>query len=104
MGLISKSAFLINSSNFPPDIKRDLVEILPQMSLAQINDFINVLEAHFFHSLTMDADRELEEKFKKIQTFMNEVLRTNDMEYSLEYSVKKYIEENNIVDDFFCSR
>ena len=39
-----------------------------------------------------------------IQTFMNEVLRTNDMEYSLEYSVKKYIEENNIVDDFFCSR
>ena len=32
---------------------------------------------------------------------MDEVIRTNNMEYSLDFAVKKYVEENKIGEDFF---
>ena len=36
-----------------------------------------------------------------IQTFMAEVIKTDNMEYSLDFAVKRYIEENKIGEDFF---
>jgi hypothetical protein len=36
-----------------------------------------------------------------IQTFMDEIIKTDNMEYSLDFAVKRYIEENNIGEDFF---
>lgn len=36
-----------------------------------------------------------------IQTYMDTSIRTNNVEYSLDYSVKEYIKENNIGNDFF---
>lgn len=38
---------------------------------------------------------------KFIQTFMDEIIKTDNMEYSLDFAVKRYIEENNIGEDFF---
>ena len=38
---------------------------------------------------------------KFIQTFMDEVIRTDNMEHSLNLAVKQYIEENKIGEDFF---
>lgn len=36
-----------------------------------------------------------------IQDFMDEVIRTDDGKHSMDFAVKKYIEENGIKDDFF---
>lgn len=38
---------------------------------------------------------------KFIQDFMDEVIRTDDGKHSMDFAVKKYIEENGIKDDFF---
>ncbi len=38
---------------------------------------------------------------KFIQTFMDEVIRTDNMEHSLDFAVKRYSEENKIGEDFF---
>ena len=38
---------------------------------------------------------------KFIQTFMDEVIRTDNMEHSLDFAVQRYIDENKIGEDFF---
>lgn len=38
---------------------------------------------------------------KFIQDFMDEVIKTDDGKHSMDFAVKKYIEENGIKDDFF---
>ena len=40
---------------------------------------------------------------KFIQTFMDEVIRTDNAKHSLDFAVKKYVEENKIGEDFFKS-
>lgn len=36
-----------------------------------------------------------------VQAFMDEIIRTDDMEYSLAFAAKEYIKKNRISDDFF---
>ncbi|OGF40831.1 hypothetical protein A2531_06650 [Candidatus Falkowbacteria bacterium RIFOXYD2_FULL_34_120] len=63
---IKKLIILLLESGFPKDIQDSWIKVLPQMSLKQIDKFINVLEARYLNKITSNIDKKYKEKIEKI--------------------------------------
>lgn len=60
-----KLALLLHYSTMPPAIKEAWVELLPKMSLKQIDRLLNILEAKYLDHQTKKIDQEYKKELKK---------------------------------------
>ena len=62
-----KLGFLIAALNVPHDVKSAWLDLLPQMSLPQIERLFNILESKYLDQQTKDADQKLKQELDKIK-------------------------------------
>ena len=61
-----KFALLLYSSALPEEIKESIIALVPEMTVAQINSLLNILESRYLDEQTKDIDSDYEEKLKVI--------------------------------------
>lgn len=61
-----KLAVLLYNSNMPDDIKTSWISLLPSMSLEQIDNFLNILEAKYLDEQTRDIDKKLKKQLEDL--------------------------------------
>ncbi|MEK7097351.1 MAG: hypothetical protein AAB906_00715 [Patescibacteria group bacterium] len=63
---VAKLAALLRDSNMPEDVKNAWVAILPKMTPAQIDRFVNILEAKYLDEQTRAVDDEFGKEIKSL--------------------------------------
>lgn len=63
----AKLGVLLHASNFPDDVKSDIIAILPELSLDQIDELQDTLEAAYLDEATSDID----EVYKEVVEIVN---------------------------------
>ena len=61
-----KLAFLLYASTMPEDIKEAWINVLPEMTLEQIDKFIEILEAKYLNEQTKDIDEKFLKKIENV--------------------------------------
>ena len=61
-----KLAILLYQSTMPDEVKEAWVELLPQMSLEQIERLLNIVEAKYIDEQSRDIDKEYREKLEAV--------------------------------------
>ena len=73
-----KLGFLLAAAEIPDEIKQSWLALLPEMSLQQIDELVEILETNYLHSATKEVDEELKKKLKTIQEqYEQEIDQTN---------------------------
>ncbi|MDO8524816.1 MAG: hypothetical protein Q7R99_04295 [bacterium] len=60
-----KLGLLLANSTMPEDIKESWLAILPEMSIEQIQQLLDILEAKYLDSQTKDIDEKFKKKIEK---------------------------------------
>jgi len=82
-----KLGILLANSTMPEDIKESWLAILPEMSIEQIQQLLDILEAKYLDSQTKDID----EKFKK--QIEKELSKFEKKEFKIEKKIEKKAKE-----------
>lgn len=61
-----KLAFLLYASTMPESIKQSWLTVLPEMSLEQVQRFLDILEAKYLNEQTRASDKKFEAKLKQV--------------------------------------
>ncbi len=61
-----KLAFLLSASTMPDEVKQGWLDLLPEMTPEQIENFIDILEAKFLNESTNFVDKKYEKRLKQI--------------------------------------
>ena len=61
-----KLALLLYISTIPDEVKESIIALLPEMTIEQINEFLNILESRYLDDQTKDIDEEYQEKLKEL--------------------------------------
>ncbi len=61
-----KLAVLLDNSTMPNDVKDAWIALLPEMTLEQIDEFLNILEAKYLDEQTKDIDKKYQEKLQDL--------------------------------------
>ncbi|MCI0542320.1 hypothetical protein L0Y69_01005 [bacterium] len=70
----TKLGLLLAASNFPDEVKSDIITILPELSLDQIDELQDTLEASYLDEATSDID----EVYKEVVEIVNKNYGTAD--------------------------
>ena len=81
-----KLSLLIKSSTLEEDVKEELFQILPQMSLDQLEKLTDIFEAKFLDEKTKEIDEEYKRKIEEVYKNYNSKQEEID---------KKFLEEIN---------
>ena len=73
-----KLALLLYCSALPDDVKEAIVTLLPEMSIEQINEFLNVLEARYLDEQTNAVDSEYQEKLQVMMDSLQKKAKENE--------------------------
>jgi hypothetical protein len=61
-----KLAILLHSSTMPTEVKEAWLALLPEMSLKQISEFLDILEGKYLDEQTKNIDDDYQQKLKKL--------------------------------------